>query len=84
MLFFSSSAYPSYKGKDEQKEIRFIFPLQDFKQKKLELVLPTGNTMRDKWSDRKQKPIALEYCWLFYLYLFAGVTKMCFFVYTTG
>lgn len=49
--FFLLRLTQAIRGKDEQKEICFIFPLQDFKQKKLELVLPTGNTMRDKWSD---------------------------------
>ena len=50
---FSLSAHKAIRGKDEQKEICFFFSLQDFK-KKLELVLPTGNTMHGLWNNGKQ------------------------------
>lgn len=67
--FFFLQLTQAIKGKDEQKDICF-FTLQDFKKKKLELLLPTGNTMHGKWSNGKQKSNSTEmllFNYVFYL-----------------
>lgn len=61
IAFFSLQPTQAIRGKDEQKEICFV-SLQDFKKKKLELVLPTANTIHGKWSSENKNPVALKYC----------------------